>query len=125
MNRLLPAAVVAALIAIPGAASAETRGKPYSEEQLLERSATVFVGEVLETRAYPGRGLSVPTRVRVLLSLKGGVTAGDRDVTPKDPGKHVYFDEEFSPAGKGDTGVFYVGADGAAEQLLGYRRIGK
>jgi hypothetical protein len=102
---------------------AETRGKPYTEGQLLARCATAFVGEVLETRTFAAHERTVPTRARVLLSIKGEVRRGERVLAPKDPGAHVYFEEEFSRPGKGRLGVFYVGVEGRPDLLLGYRQL--
>ena len=103
--------------------SAETRGKPYTEEQLLENSAVIFVGEVIDTRTYPDYKRTVPSRARVLLSIKGKASPGERKIQPKDPGEFAYFDEEFTPAKKGDLGIFYVGTKDNPDLLLGYRAI--
>ena len=102
---------------------AETRGKPYTENQLLTMCELVFVGEVLETKEYPAHKRVVPTRVRVRLSIKGEVPRGELAVNPKDPGAHVYFDEEFSPAVKGRLGVFYVSLKPQPNVLMGYREV--
>ena len=103
---------------------AETRGKPYSEEDLLRRCSKVFVGEVLDTRTFTARGTrTVPTRVRVLVSVKGNVPHGERGVVPKDPGHFVYFAEEFTAARKGGIGVFFVGTDDQPDLLMGYKQI--
>lgn len=103
---------------------AETRGKAYNEEQLFEKSTIVFVGEILDTKVYDKYKRSVPTKARVLLSLKGKVERDERRVTPKDPAKSAYFDEEFSPAIEKEIGVFYLETTSGDETLLlGYRRI--
>ena len=102
---------------------AETRGKPYSEGQLLAMCEAVFVGEVLETKEFPAHKRVVPTKVRVRLSIKGDVPLGEMAVTPQDPGAHVYFDEEFSQAAKGRLGVFYVSLKPQPNVLMGYREV--
>jgi hypothetical protein len=102
---------------------AETRDKPFTEEQLVERSSAVFVGEVLETTAINRCGRRVPTRTRVLVSIKGKVPLGERDLVAKDPAKFAYFDEEFSQATKGGLGVFFISADGEKSILMGYKEI--
>ena len=100
---------------------AESRGKPYTEGQLLAMCEAVFVGEVLETKEFPAHKRVVPTKVRVRLSIKGEVPLGELAVTPKDPGAHVYFDQEFSPAAKDRLGVFYVSLKPQPNVLMGYR----
>jgi hypothetical protein len=105
--------------------SAESRGKPYSEMELLERSQFVFVGEVSEMTAFAKYERIVPTEAQVLLSVKGAVPRGKRKLLPKDPGKFAYFNEEFSSPGKGKLGVFYVGTQEQPDLLLGYRQINK
>jgi hypothetical protein len=112
------------LIAIPHVAlHAESRGAPWSEEQLLKKSTIVFVGEVLETTTFNQYKRTVPTRVRVLLSVKGNVPQGERAVRPKHPGNFVYFDQEFSQAEKGRLGLFFVGAKEQPDLLMGYKQI--
>lgn len=120
--------VLAALLLLPAflasPARAETRGRPYTEERLLELSQQVFVGEVLETTTYEPHGLTLPTKVRVLLSVKGKVEPGPRPVTPKDPGIAVYFDEEFDRKAEAkQIGLFYVGTKDRPGVLMGYKRI--
>jgi hypothetical protein len=90
---------------------------------LLALSTAVFVGEVVETKEFPDHKRTVPTRVRVLLGIKGEVPRGERAVVPKDPGTHAYFDQEFSQAAKGRLGVFYVGVEGQPNVLMGYREV--
>ena len=105
---------------------AETRGKPFTEEYLLQNASTIFIGEVLETMDYPEYKRTVPTRVRVLVSIKGNVKPGVRQVVPKHPGLYVYFDEEFDHAQPGRTGVFFVGTKSPNEQpdlLMKYKEI--
>jgi hypothetical protein len=102
---------------------AESRGGPWTEEQLLKYSTVVFVGEVLETTTFDKYKRTVPTRVRVLLSVKGNVPQLERDVVPKHPGKFVYFDQEFSQAAKGRLGVFFVGTKEQPDLLMGYKQI--
>ena len=112
------------LFAVAVSAFAETRGEPYNHEELLAQSTSVFVGEVMETKTYDSRKRTVPTRCRVLLSIKGR-DKGERSIVPKDPGVFAYFNEEFSQARKADIGVFYVGNGDQPDLLLAYRRIGK
>jgi hypothetical protein len=102
---------------------AETRGTPYTEDVLLRRCSKVFVGEVLDTRTFAPYARTVPTRVRVLVSVKGNVPHGDRGVVPKDPGHFVYFAEEFTAARKGGVGVFFVGTEGQPDLLMGYKQV--
>ena len=118
------AAVVASAFLFPGPpARGESRGEPYTEEELLERSTRVFVGEVLQTKTFPRDGRTVPTRARVLRSIKGKAEPGALTLRPKDPGLHVYFDEEFDPAGGSAIGIFYVGTEKRPDLLQGYRVI--
>lgn len=119
--------VMAMVIMVGGANAAklhaETRGKPYTKEQLLENSHTIFVGRVLETRTYEAYKRTVPLRVRPLVMLKGRPLGREHQLTPKDPGHFVYFDEEFSPARQDELGVFYIGRSGPSELLMSYQRI--
>ena len=101
----------------------ESRGRPAGPDHLLAQSSEVFVGEVLGTRTFDKYGRTVPTKVSVLLPIKGRVPAGERAVTPKDPGKSVYFDAEFSPAETGKVGVFYVGTRDQPDLLVGFRAV--
>jgi hypothetical protein len=125
MNGLTRFAVSVGILALlfPVALRAETRGNPFTEEQLLQHSFAVFVGEVLETTTFDRYERTLPTRVRVLLSIKGKVPQGERDVLPKHPGNYVYFDEEFSQAAKGRLGVFFVGTKGQPDLLMGYKEL--
>ena len=111
------------ILLFPAVLLAESRGKPFTEEQLLEQSSAVFVGEVIEIATFDGYKRIVPKRVRVLVSIKGQVSADERAVVPKDPGLFVYFDEEFSQAMIGHLGVFYVGAKGQPDLLIGYKQL--
>jgi hypothetical protein len=121
--RAWAAVLWAAVLTAAAPLHAETRGKPYSEEYLVENCQRIFVGEVLATKAFPASQRTVPSRVRVLLSIKGSVPAGALEVTPKDPGSFVYFDEEFDPAEKGKVGVFFVGTKGFPNLLMKYKEI--
>jgi hypothetical protein len=119
----LTLAVALGVAAAPSALRAESRaGAPWGEEQLLSHCAAAFVGEVLETTTFEKYNRTVPTRVRVLLSIKGNVPRGERTVLPKHPGKHAYFDEEFSRPGKGRLGVFFVGTREQPDLLVGYKQ---
>ena len=108
-RRVRVAATVGILVLVlPLAIRAHTRGKPFTEEQLLGRSSAIFVGEVLEVTTFERYKRTVPSRVRVLISIKGKTPPGASEVVPKDPGNFVYFDEEFSQATKGGLGVLFV-----------------
>jgi hypothetical protein len=125
MNRFgrIAACIGIALLLFSFAVRAESRDKPFAEEQLVERSSAIFVGEVLETTAINRCGRRAPIRARVLVSIKGKVPHGERDLVAKDPAKFVYFDEEFSQATKGRFGVFFIRADGEKNILIGYKEI--
>ena len=120
---MFAAAIASALLCLSPPARAESRGQPYSEAELLDRSARVFVGEVLATKTFDIFDRTVPTRAKVLLSLKGEVEPGELALRPKDPGLRAYFDEEFGPAEDSALGVFYVGTKEHPDLLLGYRVI--
>jgi hypothetical protein len=116
-------ALTAALLAPSPDLRGESRGRPADPDHLLTQATQVFVGEVAETGTFEKYKRTVPTKARVLLSLKGRVPAGERAVTPKDPGKFAYFDVEFSPAAKGTVGVFYVGTRDQSDLLIGFRAV--
>jgi hypothetical protein len=102
---------------------AETREKPYNEEQLFEKSTIVFVGEVLKTRMLKEYKRSVPTKARVLLNVKGKAERDERRIAPKDPSRFEYCDAEVSPALAKEMGVFYVKLNDDENVLIAYRRI--
>ncbi len=96
----------------------ETRAFPYKEEYLVNNSPLIFVGRVLEINEH-----AMPTRVRVLLSIKGDVPLGERIIMPKNPGAFVIFKKEFDKARKGKVGVFFVGQDYNPNLLMKYKEI--
>ena len=119
--------IVLAFIALwygnAGLVMAETRGEPYTEQELLENSTAVFVGEVLETTIFEQYKRTVPSRARVLVSVKGNVKSGGLALIPKHPGKAAYFDAEFGAAAKGRLGVFYVGNKDNPDLLMGFKPL--
>lgn len=119
--------IIAVLVLLPVLLAvhshAESRGGPWTEEQLWSYSTKVFVGEVLQTTTFPKYRRTLPTRTRVLVSIKGKVQRELRDVEPKHPGKFAYFDAEFDQAVVGRRGVFYVGTEENPGLLMGYKEI--
>jgi len=101
-----------------GTASGETRGNPFPEEYFTEHCSQIFVGVVLEVNDH-----AMPTKARVLLSIKGKVSLGERKLAVKDPGRSVIFREEFDPARTGAVGVFFVGTDWDTGLLMKYKEI--
>ncbi len=97
---------------------AETRAFPYKEEYLVKYCPLIFVGRVLEINEH-----AMPTRVRVLLSIKGNVSLSEREIVPKNPGAFVIFKKEFDKARKGKVGVFFVGQDYNPNLLMKYNEI--
>jgi hypothetical protein len=97
---------------------AETRAFPYKEEYLVKHCPLIFVGRVLEINEH-----AMPTRVRVLLSIKGNVSLSEREIVPKNPGAFVIFKKEFDKARKGKVGVFFVGQDYNPNLLMKYNEI--
>ncbi len=105
-------------LAFAATAFAETRGQPYSEEYLTRTCPLIFVGEVLDVNEF-----DMPTKVAVLLSVKGNVPAGERALATKDRRDHVIFPEEFDKARKGAVGVFLVGPAEYGAVLMKYKEI--
>ena len=101
-----------------GMVLAETRGQPYSEEYLVKHCPFIFVGKVLEVNEH-----AMPTRVKVMLSIKGNVPLTERKLLAKHPGRCVIFKEEFDKAKKGRVGVFFVGTDWSPAVLMKYKEI--
>ena len=97
---------------------AETRAFPYKEEYLVKHCLLIFVGKVLEINEH-----AMPTRVKVLLSIKGDVPLKERKIVPKNPGAFVIFKKEFDKAKKGKVGVFFVGRDYNPDLLMKYKEI--
>jgi len=109
MKRILSLLFVFSLLWV-GFAYAEKRAHPYADEFLLQNISEIFVGEVLAIQTFQERNIKVPIRARVLQTIKGTLTAEDtKDIVPKNPGKFVYFKEEFDNASVGDVGIFFVG----------------
>ncbi len=97
---------------------AETRAFPYKEEYLVKYCPLIFIGRVLEINEH-----AMPTRVRVLLSIKGYVSLKEREIVPKNPGAFVIFEKEFDKVRKGKVGLFFVGQDYNPNLLMKYKEI--
>ncbi len=94
------------------------RRQALPEEFLSHASPTIVIGKVLEINAN-----AMPTRAKVLLSIKGNAPLEERDILPKSPGKVAIFPEEFDKAKKGEIGVFFVGSEDSPRILMKYKDI--
>ena len=101
---------------------AERRAQPYAEEFFLENSSSIFVGKVLEVETFRGEW-TFPTKAQVILSIKGNIEVGVREMVAKNPGRYAIFGEEFDQATVGKFGVFFVGNEDTPNLLMKYKQI--
>ena len=115
-------AVTCFLLCFVASALAETRGVPYTAEQLEKLSTLVFRGTVTKIETVEKYDKTFPTSARITRVLKGRLDDKEVSFKHKHPGKCVIFEKEFNIPKVGEKGTFYVQNEGGSLVLVGYIR---
>jgi hypothetical protein len=99
---------------------AETRGAPYTLEQLHKMSTLVFEGTVTKIETVEKYKKTFPTSATISNVLKGTLKKKNLSFKHKDPGRCVIFEKEFNTPTIGQEGTFYLQNQGGALVLIGY-----
>jgi hypothetical protein len=99
---------------------AETRGAPYTPEQLRKMSTLVFEGTVTKIETVEKYKKSFPTSAKISKVLKGTLKEKNLSFKHKDPGRCVIFEKEYNTPTIGQEGMFYLQNQGGALVLIAY-----
>ena len=113
-------AATAVMLMVSAMGFAETRGQPFTPEELYEQSTLVIKGAVLEIETIMEFQVSFPIGASVDAVVKGKWKEKKIAFQPKHPGLNVIFEQEYNKPEMGQKGTFYVQSRNGTLVLIGY-----
>lgn len=113
--------ILCALLCFTMPTLAETRGSPYTPDQLHKMSTLVFEGTVLEIKTTDDKfKKTFPVKAKVSTVLKGKLDKNELSFKHKHPGRCVIFEKEFNVPEVEQEGTFYLQDQSGTLVLIGY-----